>query len=84
MSKREPKKPMKVWEFYTITILSLLILLIGFFTKNIWYALLSLGMAMYLKPHAKYIPIPKSYLKFMKLEEGTTVEELGKRGPLKK
>ncbi len=75
------KSKMKPWEFYTLTVIAFANLVIGFFGKNIWISLVGLGIALYLKPHVKDIPIGKSYKKILDIDEDEdiTIEDLTRK-----
>lgn len=78
------KQKMKIWEFYTLTIIAFLNLLIGFFNRNWVASIIGLGIALYLKPYLKEIPIPKAYRKHLNVDDKTTVEDLAKNVDLTK
>ena len=67
---------MKPYIFYGLTIIAIINLIIGFYIGNTVFLLIALGMALYLKPFLKTIPIPKAYLKFTNIPEGTTLEDI--------
>ncbi len=67
---------MKPFEFYILVIIAAINLVIGFVSKNLWISLVGFGIALYLKPHVKHIPIAKGYRRILKVEDDTTVEDL--------
>ena len=67
---------MKPIVFYGLTLISVVNLVIGFVSGNTIYLIIALLTALYLKPHVKTMPIPKAYLKFTNIPEGTTLEDI--------
>ncbi len=67
---------MKPIVFYSLTIIAVANLVIGFYAGNTIFLLIALGIGLYLKPFLKSIPIPKAYLKFTNIPEGTTLEDI--------
>ena len=76
---------MSPFSFYTLTIIAILNLVIGFMQENVYILLVAFAMALYLKPHLKYMPIPKAYLKWANIDQpGITLEELKAKGQQQK
>lgn len=67
---------MKPITFYGLTVIAVAILIIGFASGNTIYLIVALLTALYLKPFVKTMPIPKAYLKFTNIPEGTTLEDI--------
>lgn len=55
---------MKVWEWYLLVAIATALLITTFFTKNIFVAVGTLALGLYLKKHSKGIPLPKQFQKF--------------------
>ncbi len=71
---------MKPIEFYGLVIISLANLIIGFLTDNLFMLAIAFVIAIILKPHLKYMTIPKGYLKLANIEEeNLTIEDLQAR-----
>ena len=67
---------MKPIEFYGLVIISLANLIIGFLTDNLFMLAIAFVIAIILKPHLKYMTIPKGYLKLANIEEeNLTIED---------
>lgn len=67
---------MKPIYFFSLTIIALINLVIGIYSKNTIFLLIAFGIALYLKPFLKQMPIPKAYLKFTNIPAGTTLEDI--------
>lgn len=67
---------MKPITFYGLTLIAVVNLIIGFALGNTFYLIIALLTALYLKPYVKTMPIPKAYLKFTNIPEGTTLEDI--------
>lgn len=52
---------MKKWEWYFLVILSFVVLIITFITKNIYVVFGTFIVVMYLKKHHKNFKLPKKY-----------------------
>ena len=73
MSQTSKMKPIV---FYGLTMIAVVNLIIGFASGNTFYLIIALLTALYLKPFVKTMPIPKAYLKFTNIPEGTTLEDI--------
>jgi len=67
---------MKPITFYGLTLIAVVNLIIGFASGNTFYLIIALLTALYLKPYVTTMPIPKAYLKFTNIPEGTTLEDI--------
>lgn len=54
---------MKVWEWYLLVAIALALLITTFFTRNIYVAIGTFILVMYLKKHSNGIPLPKQFKK---------------------
>ena len=54
---------MKQLYFYLLTIVAVIILVITFYTKNIYFVIISFFIAINLKKYVKDIPLPKGFQK---------------------
>ncbi len=72
---------MKPIEFYGLTMIAVGNLVIGFLQSNTIMLAVAFLIAIYLKPHLKFMPIPRAYLKLAGIEEeNLTIEQLRERG----
>lgn len=72
---------MKPSIFYALTLIAVANLVIGFINQNTLMLVVAFVLAFLLKPHLKFMPIPKSYLKLAGIEEeNLTIEQLRERG----
>lgn len=55
---------MKGWEWYLLVAIAVALLITTFFTKNIYVAIGTFALVMYLKKYSKNIPLPKQFKKF--------------------
>ncbi|MTI46597.1 MAG: hypothetical protein FH761_02050 [Firmicutes bacterium] len=62
---------MKVWEWYFLVVMATALLIITFFTKNIYVAIGTFALALYLKRHSENIPLPKQFNKFKIMSKKT-------------
>ena len=57
---------MKAIEWYLLVIISTAMLIVSIVYSNIFYALVSFGIAMYIKKYNKSIQLAKVYRRYMK------------------
>lgn len=57
---------MKSIEWYLLVIISTIMLVLSILYSNIFYALVSFGIAMYIKKYTKNIKLAKVYKKYLK------------------
>lgn len=62
---------MKVWEWYFLVAIATALLITTFFTRNIYTALGTFALAMYLKKHSDKIPLPKQFKKYAIVSQKT-------------
>lgn len=55
---------MKIWKWYFLVIVDLVVLIMGFYTRKIYIALAALLIGLYLKKHYKNIPLPEQFRKY--------------------